>query len=134
MSIPMSNGKPSTNVKHTNVHKKLLLTSVGHNIDINKKVKKEVVNLSFNAQCFAKTCFGEVLELFPFVNNYGFIIKEFVDKYDLGFIGLNPRQIKLPRYCTKEEVEKLFGPIINKNGHHYMECIDPKILTRVERL
>jgi hypothetical protein len=24
--------------------------------------------------------------------------------------------------CCKEEDVKLFGPIVNKNGHHYMEC------------
>jgi hypothetical protein len=54
MSIPMSSGKPFTNVEHIDIHKKLLLTSVGHNNDISKKVKKEDVNPNLNAQGFAK--------------------------------------------------------------------------------
>jgi hypothetical protein len=48
MSIPMSSGKPSTNIEHTHIHKKLLLTSVGYNIDINNKVKKEEGNPNLN--------------------------------------------------------------------------------------
>ncbi len=54
MSIPMSSGKPFTNVEHIDIHKKLLLTSVGHNNDISKKVKKEDVNPNLNVQGFAK--------------------------------------------------------------------------------
>ncbi len=134
MSIPMFSGKPSTNVEHINIHKKILLTSVGHNNDIDKKVKKEDVNPNLNAQGFAKTCFGEIPKLLPLVHNCGFTRKKFEDKYDLGFIGLNLRHIKLPRDCTKEEVEKLFGPIVNKNGDCYMECTNPKIFAQVERL
>jgi hypothetical protein len=72
--------------------------------------------------------------LLPPIDNCGFTRKKFEDKYDLGFIGLNPRHIRLPRDCTKEEIEKLFGPIVSKNGHHDMECTNPKILAQVERL
>ncbi len=68
------------------------------------------------------------------VDNCGFSIKKFKDKYNLGFIGLNPRYIRLLRYCTKDEVEKLFGPIVNKNGHCYMQCTNLEILAQVERL
>jgi hypothetical protein len=49
MSILVSSGQPSINVKHVNIHKKLLLTSVGHNSDINKKVRKEDVNPDLSA-------------------------------------------------------------------------------------
>ncbi len=125
MSIPVSSGKPFRNAEHTNMHKKLLLTSVGHNSDINKKVKKEDVNSNLSVRGFAKACFGEIPELLPIIDNCDFTKKKFEDKFDLGFIGLNPRQIKLLRYCTKEEVEKLFGSIVNKNGHQYMECMNP---------
>jgi hypothetical protein len=65
MSIPMSISKPSTNVEHTDIHKKLVLTSVGHNSDINKKVKKEDVHPNLSAQGFAETCFGEIPKLLP---------------------------------------------------------------------
>jgi len=75
MSILMSNGKPSTNVEHTNIHKKLLLTSVGHNSDIHKKVKKEDVNPNFSVRGCVETCFGEIPKLLPPVDNCGFIRK-----------------------------------------------------------
>ncbi len=119
---------------HTDIDKKIFLTSVGHNNDIDKKVKKEDVNLNLNAQGFAEACFGQIPKLLPPVHNCGCTRKNFEDKYDLGFIGLNLRHIRMPRDCTKEEVEKLFGPVVNKNGDCYMECTNPKILAQVERL
>jgi hypothetical protein len=134
MCIPVSSGKPSTNVEHTDIHKKLLLTSVGHNNDINKKVKKVDVNPILNARGLAEACFDEIRELLPPVHISGFIRIFFEDKYNLGFIGLNLRLIRLPKDYTKEEVEKLFGSIVNKNGHCYMECTNPEILAQVKRL
>jgi hypothetical protein len=35
---------------------------------------------------------------------------------------------------TKEDIVKVFGPIMNKNGHHYMECADPKLIAKIENL
>ncbi len=91
VSIPMFSGKPSISVEHIDVPRKLLLTSVGHNNDINKKMEKEEVNPSLSARGFVDACFGEILELLPLVDNHGFIRKKFVNKYNLGFIRLNSR-------------------------------------------
>ncbi len=112
----MSSGKPSINVEHIDIHKKLLLTSVGHNTNINKKVKKEDGNPNLDVRGFVEACFSEIPELPPPIDNCGFIRKKFENKYNLGFIGLNPRQIRLPRNCTKEEVEKLFASLSTKMG------------------
>jgi len=36
--------------------------------------------------------------------------------------------------CCKEKVVKLLGPIVNKNGHCYMECGNPMLIEKIERL
>jgi len=36
--------------------------------------------------------------------------------------------------CCKKKVVKHFGPIVNKNGHHYMECGNPMLIEKIERL
>jgi len=48
--------------------------------------------------------------------------------------GMSPMQIRLLKVCTKEEIEKCFGLIVNKNGHQYINYLDPKLITKVERL
>jgi hypothetical protein len=39
----------------------------------------------------------------------------------------------MPKYYIKKEIEKLVG-LVNKNGHHYIDCSDPKLIAKVERL
>jgi len=46
---------------------------------------------------------------------------------------MSPMQIRLLKVCTKEEIEKCFGLIVNKNEHQYINCLDPKLITKVER-
>jgi hypothetical protein len=48
--------------------------------------------------------------------------------------GMNPKQIKIPKDCMKKEIEKCFGLVVNKNGHKYIECLDPELITKVEKL
>ncbi len=40
----------------------------------------------------------------------------------------------MPKFCCKEKDVKLFGPIVNKNGHHYMECGNLVFIEKIERL
>ena len=47
---------------------------------------------------------------------------------------MNPKQIRVPRDCTNDEVVALFGPTVGKNGHHYTECKDEKLIARIENL
>jgi hypothetical protein len=46
----------------------------------------------------------------------------------------SPKQIKIPKDCIKEEIEKLFGHVVNKNMHHYTKCLDFELIAKVERL
>jgi len=66
--------------------------------------------------------------------NCSFTKKKFAQKYDLCFLGLNSKPVRVPRDCTKEEVTKLFNPVVNNNGHHYMECGDSKPIAKIENL
>jgi hypothetical protein len=78
-----------------------------HN-DWSKKVKKEggSFGLSLSGNGFVASLYDEIPPLFSCNGNSPFIRKEFVKKYDLCSIGLNPKQIKIPKDCTKEEIEK----------------------------
>jgi hypothetical protein len=40
----------------------------------------------------------------------------------------------MPRDCTKEKVAKVFGPVMNKNGHHYTKCADLEFIVKIENL
>ncbi len=73
--------------------------------------------MNLSSKGFMTIVYGEVLELLPNDNNCCISRKEFVEKYDLCHVVLSPKQIKMFRYCTKEEVLSLFGPVVNKNGH-----------------
>jgi hypothetical protein len=45
-----------------------------------------------------------------------------------------PKHIKILKDCTKKEINKCFGLIENKNGHRYIECLDPKLIAKVGKL
>jgi hypothetical protein len=49
-------------------------------------------------------------------------------------IGLNPKQIRIPKDCIKEEIEKCFAPIMNKNGHCYIKCSNLEFIAMIEKL
>ncbi|CAK9272563.1 unnamed protein product [Sphagnum jensenii] len=107
----------------------------GPNDYIKKIVKKEGGNsLSFNAKGFTTPLYTEVPKLFSSDGPHSFTKKDFASKYDLCYLGMSPMQIRLLKVCTKEEIEKCFGLIVNKNGHQYINCLDPKLITKVERL
>jgi hypothetical protein len=107
----------------------------GPNDYIKKIVKKEGGNsLSFNAKGFTTPLYTEVPKLFSSDGPHSFTKKDFASKYDLCYLGMSPMQIRLLKVCTKEEIEKCFGLIVNKNEHQYINCLDPKLITKVERL
>ncbi len=60
--------------------------------------------------------------------------KEFVEKYDLSCVGLSSKHVKVPRDITLKEINKFFGPIVNKNGYNYEFTKDPIFIEKVERL
>ncbi len=48
--------------------------------------------------------------------------KKVAKKYDLCSISLSPKHINISKDCTKKEIEKCFGLLVNKNGYRYTEC------------
>jgi len=69
-----------------------------------------------------------MLSVMPYTSGHNDWNKKVAKKYDLCSIGLSPKQIKIPKDCTKEEIEKCFGLIVNKNGYRYIECSNPKLI------
>jgi hypothetical protein len=57
----------------------------------------------------------------------------FTKKYDLCSISLNLKKIRIPKDCTKE-IEKCFGPIVNKNGYRYTKCSNLEFIATIEKL
>jgi hypothetical protein len=76
----------------------------------------------------------EVPESFNSNGPNGFTRKDFANKYNLCNLGMSPKQIILLKDCTKEEIEKCFGPVVNKNRHRYTKCLNLKLIVKVERL
>ena len=83
---------------------------------------------------YANPLYGEVPELFEDDGSRAFTRSDFAAKYKLIWTGLNPKQVRVPRDCTHEEVMKLFGPRDTKNGHQYVDCKDEKLIARIENL
>jgi hypothetical protein len=69
----------------------------------NRKINKEGGSSSFslNARVFMAPLYVEVLELLINDGNCSFMRKEFVNKYDLCYVGMNPKHIRLTKDCTK---------------------------------
>jgi hypothetical protein len=76
----------------------------------------------------------EVLELLPNDGSRSFTKKEFAQKYDLCYVSMSPKYVKVPRDCCNEKVAKLFGLIVNKNDTHYMENGNLVFIEKIERL
>jgi len=92
----------------------------GPNDYIKKFVKKEGGNsLNLSARGFITPLYVEVPELFNNDGSCSFTRKTFVNKYDLCYLGMSPKHIRLRKDCTKEEIEKCFGVVVNKNMHQY---------------
>jgi hypothetical protein len=89
--------------------------------DWSKGIKKEggSYSPSLSTRGFVESLYVEVPDLFSSNGICSFARKDFVEKYDLCYKGMNPKYIKIPKYCTKEEIEKLFGLVVNKNKHCY---------------
>jgi len=47
---------------------------------------------------------------------------------------LSLKQIKIPKDCTKEDIEFFFGPIENKNRYHYTKCLDLELNAMIKKL
>jgi hypothetical protein len=107
----------------------------GPNDYIKKIVKKEGgSSLNLSARGFITPLYVEVHELF---NNDGlcnFTKKKIANKYDLFYLGMNLKHIRLPKDCTKEEIEKCFGLVVNKNRHRYKKCLDLEFIVKVQWL
>ncbi len=106
----------------------------GHN-DYSKKVKKEggSFGISLSGKGFVAPLYVEVFPLLNRNESSSFTRKKIAKKYDLCSIGLSPKQIRIPKDCTKEEIEKCFGPIVNKNMYYYTECLDPKLIAMIKK-
>jgi hypothetical protein len=58
--------------------------------------------------------------------------QDFAQKYGLVCEGFNPKAVKVPKDISLEEVSKIFGPIIKKNGYNYTFLEDPKYIEEIE--
>ncbi len=110
-------------------------TTSGPNDCIKKIIKKEGGNsLSLNARGFTTPLYTKVPELFNDIGTCSFSRRDFVEKYDLCCLGMSPKHIKILKDCMKKEIDKCFGLVVNKNGHRYIECLDPKLIAKVGKL
>jgi len=109
----------------------IMPSTSGHN-DWNKKVNKESGSsgLNFNGKGFATPLYVEVPPLFCCNGSSSFTRKEFAKKYDLCSINLNPKHIRILKDCTKE-IEKCFGPIVNKNRYRYTKCSNLELIATI---
>ncbi len=109
----------------------IMLSTSGPN-DGNKKVKKGG-SFSFNARGFTTLLYVKAPPLSS-VNPRGgcsFIRKTFANKYDLCYVGLSPKQVKVPRDCIREDIDKkCFDLVVNKIGNLYVECSNPNSLQK----
>jgi hypothetical protein len=66
--------------------------------DLKKKVKKKTRPTNNGTKAgFVNPLYGEVLEMLEGDGSCSFTIKEFAQKYKLCHLGLNPKQVKVPR-------------------------------------
>jgi len=74
--------------------------------DWSKRIKKEVGSYapSFSIWGFVMPVYVKVPNLFSSNGICSFIRKYFVEKYDLCYKGMSPKQIRIPKDCTKEEI------------------------------
>lgn len=76
--------------------------------DGNEKVKKEGKSSSLSAKGFTALLYIDVPPLFNvnLVEGCSFTINFFVNNYDLCYMSMNPKQVRIPRDYIKEEIEK----------------------------
>ncbi len=104
--------------------------------DRSKRIKKDGGSyaLSLSTRGFAMPLYAKVLDLFSNNDICSFTRKDFAKKYDLSYKGISPKHIKIPKDCTKEEIEIFYGLIVNKKGHHHTKCSNLELIVKVERL
>ncbi len=127
------------NIYHFHFCKKIIVTMLGvmpstsgPSDCIKKIVKKEGGNsLSLSARGFTTPLYTKVPKLFNDNGTCSFSRRDFVEKYYLCCLGMSPKHIKILKDCMKKEIDKCFGPIVNKNGHRYIECLDPELIAKV---
>jgi predicted flavoprotein YhiN len=83
---------------------------------------------------FVSSLYEEVPEMLEGDGSHNFTKKEFTQKYKMCHLSLNPKQTKVLKDYTKEEIIKLFGPITIKNGHYYIGYVDPKLVEKIKNL
>jgi hypothetical protein len=99
--------------------------------DCNKELNKEGGSLGLSLRA---PLYVEVHELMIDDGSCNFMCKDFVSKYDLCCVGMRPKQIQLLGDCTKKEVQKYFGLVVNKNGHHYSKCSNVAFIVKAKKL
>jgi hypothetical protein len=66
--------------------------------DLKKKVKEKTRPTNNGTkEVFVSPLYEEVLKMVEGDGSHSFTIKEFAQKYKLCHLGLNPKQIKMPR-------------------------------------
>lgn len=112
--------------------KKSTSTSSGR-CDIFKKVKVEGFE-----HCSRAVKFGFAPPLYVEVHEIGDngIISwmQFTKCYGLSFEGSSLKYVKVPRDITLEEVNNIFGPVMNRNGCSYVHNDDPNFIKKVKTL
>jgi hypothetical protein len=101
--------------------------------DIFKKVKIEGFE-----HCSRAVKFGFAPSLYvevPEIGDNGVISQtQFTKCYGLSSEVPNLKYVKIPRDITSEEVNKVFGPIVNRNGCSYVQTKDPNFIKKVKTL
>jgi len=88
---------------------------------------------SENLVSYIDPYYAEVLELvFDGINPVS--CKTFAEKYSLNNKGANPKRLVIGLHLKEEDIEKYFGPLINRNGYRYSHIEDEELIREVEHL
>jgi len=60
--------------------------------------------------------------------------KTFAEKYSLCSKGAKPKRLMIGLHLKEEDVEKYFGPLINRNGYKFNYIEDEELIREVEHL
>jgi hypothetical protein len=58
--------------------------------------------------------------------------KDFIKKYDFYCQGLSPKCVEVSRDISLEDIDKIFGLIVNKNKYNYEFTKDPLFIKKIK--
>ncbi len=58
--------------------------------------------------------------------------KNFIKKYDFYYEGLSPKCVEVSRDISLEDIDKIFGLIVNKNKYNYEFIKDPLFIKKIK--